>query len=321
MGKSYIIKSSKNGGLKMEIHQLNIFIHVARIKNFTQVGRILGYSQSNISAQIQQLEKEIGGPLFNRFGRKVSLTQYGEELLPYAQQIVSTSIRMENFLKSEEAMGGTVKIGIIESIFELVMEETITNYHKRFPNVRIDLTVDGTARLKEMLQQGSLDFACLIDDALSKTEWNCWYFVDVPIVIISNPNNLLSKKKEISLNDLCDEEFILMEKSAQYTIHFQNRMAENNMKFQSFLKLQSSSMACHLVENANYLSVLPYYSVVKSSEQGKVKILNVNNFSYTQFVQIILHKNKIIIPQIEGFLEELSIALEDIHVNPKMHIY
>ncbi len=42
----------------MEIHQLNIFIHVATIKNFTQAGRILGYSQSNISAQIQQLEKK-----------------------------------------------------------------------------------------------------------------------------------------------------------------------------------------------------------------------------------------------------------------------
>ena len=146
----------------MEIHQLNIFIHVATIKNFTQTGRTLGYSQSNISAQIQQLEKEVGAPLFNRIGRTVTLTQYGEELLPYAQQIVSTAIRMENFLRSDEAISGTIKIGIVESLFEVVMEKTISNYHKRFPNVRIELTVDGTANLKEMLQQGILDFACLI---------------------------------------------------------------------------------------------------------------------------------------------------------------
>ncbi len=109
----------------MEIHQLNIFIHVATIKNFTQAGRILGYSQSNISAQIQQLEKKVGAPLFNRIGRTVSLTQYGEELLPYAQQIVSTAIRMENFLKSDKAMGGTIRIGIVESLFELVMEKKL----------------------------------------------------------------------------------------------------------------------------------------------------------------------------------------------------
>ncbi len=296
----------------MEIHQLNIFIHVATIKNFTQAGRILGYSQSNISAQIQQLEKKVGAPLFNRIGRTVSLTQYGEELLPYAQQIVSTAIRMENFLKSDKAMGGTIRIGIVESLFELVMEKTIKEYHKRFPRVKIELTVDSTYSLKEMLQQGTLDLACLIDNAPSKTEWNCWHIVDVPIVIISNPNNIISKEKNISLNDLKDEEFILMEKSAQYTIYFKDRMAEKGIKFTSFLKLQSASMACRLVENGNYLSVLPHYSVEKSAEQGKVKILNVHNYSHTQYVQIILHPNKVIIPQIEGFLEELCSVLKDV---------
>ncbi|MDR7869395.1 MAG: LysR family transcriptional regulator [Tissierellaceae bacterium] len=296
----------------MEIHQLNIFIHVARIKNFTQVGRILGYSQSNISAQIQQLEKEIGAPLFNRIGRKVSLTQYGEELLPYAQEIVSTAIRMENFLKSDEAMGGTVKVGIVESLFELVTEKTITNYHSRFPNVRIELTVDGTANLKEMLQQGTLDLACLIDDAPSKAEWNCWHVIDVPIVIIANSNYNISKKDNITLRDLKDEEFILMEQSARYTIYFKNKMTETDIKFHSVLKLQSASMACRLVENGHYLSVLPLYSVVKSAEQGKVRILNVEDFSHTQYVQTILHPNKVIIPQIEGFLEELYVVLEDV---------
>lgn len=97
-----------------------------------------------------------------------------------------------------------------------------------------------------------------------------------------------------------------------FTIYFKNRMTENDIRFHSFLKLQNPSMACRLVENGNYLSVLPYYSMVKSAEQEKVKILDVNNFSQTQFVQIILHTNKVIIPQIDGFLEELRIILEDV---------
>lgn len=76
----------------MEIRNLNTFLKVAALRNFTQASRELGYSQSNVSTQIQQLEREVGVPLFNRIGRSVSLTQYGEELLPYAQQIVSTSV-------------------------------------------------------------------------------------------------------------------------------------------------------------------------------------------------------------------------------------
>ncbi len=63
--------------------------------------------------------------------------------------------------------------------------------------MKIELTVDSTYSLKEMLQQGTLDLACLIDNAPpSKTEWNCWHIVDVPIVIISNPNNIISKEKK-----------------------------------------------------------------------------------------------------------------------------
>ena len=84
----------------MEIRNLNTFLQVVSIKNFTQAAKILGYSQSNVSAQIQQLEREVGAPLFNRIGRQVTLTQHGEELIPYAQKIVATALLMENFLKS-----------------------------------------------------------------------------------------------------------------------------------------------------------------------------------------------------------------------------
>ena len=68
----------------MELRNLKTFLRVAALKNFTAAGVELGYSQANISAQIKQLEREVGAPLFDRIGRTVSLTQYGEALLPYA---------------------------------------------------------------------------------------------------------------------------------------------------------------------------------------------------------------------------------------------
>lgn len=294
----------------MRIHQFNIFIHLATIKNFTEVGRVLGYSQSNISAQIQQLESQLDGPLFNRTGRTVSLTQYGEELLPYAQEIVSTATKIQNFHRSDKTMKGTVKIGLVESIFDLAAEQTILNFHNRFPKVKIDLIVDSTSRLNRMLKQGLLDFACTIDDSPSKTEYHCWHIMDVPIVIVSNPNNYISYKGNLSLQDLEFQKFILMEQSATYTTYFENQMYEDNIDFTPVLKLQNPKMACKLVENGDFLSVLPYYSVMKSIQNNKIKILDVENFSYTQYVQIILHKNKVLIPQVEGFLEELKFVLE-----------
>ena len=109
----------------MEIRNLVAFLQVASTKNFTQSAQILGYSQSNISMQIQSLENELGVSLFDRVGHNISLTQYGEELIPYAQQVVSLVMQIQDFQRSDKEMGGTLKIGIVESLFEAIFEETI----------------------------------------------------------------------------------------------------------------------------------------------------------------------------------------------------
>ena len=183
----------------MEIRNLNAFLKVAALKNFTQAARDLGYAQSNISAQIAQLEQELGVPLFNRIGRQVSLTQFGEELLPYAQELCSTAIKIENLHKSEEFLAGTVRIGMTDSISELFPEDSFLAYHHRFPRVHVEIVLDTTARLLERLRNGELDAICVITDPLSATEWKIWKEIRVPIVAVANPTLVVSKKKSVEL--------------------------------------------------------------------------------------------------------------------------
>jgi len=289
----------------MEIRNLNTFLKVASLQNFTQASRELGYSQSNVSAHIQQLESEIGMPLFNRIGRSVSLTQYGEELLPYAHQIVSTALQIDGLFKSDEALGGTIRIGTVESLFNLLMENTVINYHKRFPRVKIELSADATSTLKNNLQRDLLDAACLIDDPLPKTDWYCWHTFEVPIVVVANPSHPLSDRGRVKIEDLSGQDFILMEELAPYTVHFQRIMASHYIEYHSFLKLQSADMARSLVEKGSFLSVLPLYSVKDSVIQGKICILDIPELKQVQSVQLVFHINKVLTPQVQGFTEEL----------------
>ena len=289
----------------MEINQLQIFITVASMQNFTQAGRILGYSQSNISAQIQKLEQEIGAPLFNRIGRSISLTPHGEQLLPYAQQIVSTSKCIENLLKNDGEITGTLHIGMTESLFDMLFEHTVNEYHKRFPLINIDITVDSTENLKRQLQRGLLDFACIIDQQLPQSEWNCYHTSSASIVIVSGKANPLFNADSLKLADLVNEEFILMEEDAPYIVSFMNEAAEKSVKLNTFLYLQSSSMARKLVEKGSFLSVLPQYSVESAVEKGKIRILPVEDFSETQYIQLALHPNKILTPHVSSFLDLL----------------
>ena len=151
----------------MEIRNLKTFLMVASMRNFTHAARELGYSQSNVSTQIQQLEQEIGAPLLNRIGRTVTLTQFGEALLPYAQELCTIATKMENMLKSEDFLGGTVKIGMTDSLSELLLEDAFIAYHAKYPKVKIEISLGTTSTLMERLSSGQLDAACIITQPMA----------------------------------------------------------------------------------------------------------------------------------------------------------
>lgn len=293
----------------MEIRNLNTFLRVATLQNFTQASQELGYSQSNVSVQIKQLEQEVGVPLFDRIGRKVYLTSYGESLLPYARQIISTVLHMENYMKSTEAIEGTIRMGMTDSLFELLLENVLLRFHRRFPRVQLELVLDASATLQSQLQHGLLDAACLIGDPLPQTEWVIWDAVDIPIVLVSNPRHPLASRTQITLEEVSAQELILMEESAPYSRQFQNALAGRHLPCRPFLRLQSADTARKLVEREAFLSLLPLYTVQASVQAGGLCILPVSEWSHTQSVQLVLHRSKALTPQIEGFLEELQMAL------------
>lgn len=71
----------------MELSDLRIFLAVARTRGITRAAQELHTVQSNVSARVHALEKELGAPLFRRHARGVALTHAGEQLLPYAERI------------------------------------------------------------------------------------------------------------------------------------------------------------------------------------------------------------------------------------------
>lgn len=294
-----------------EIRILKTFLRVAALQNFTKAAEELGYSQSNVSIQMSQLEKTVGFPLFDRIGKNIRLTSYGEALIPYAQHVVSAAIELETFMKTNELLEGTIRVGMTNSLFELLLETALLNYHCRFPRVRLELFLDSTASLVDLLRHDKLDMACLIGDALPRMDWKIWNAVEVPIVIVANSTHPLAREKEISLEQIAAQEIILMEESAPYSRQFEAALSARQLLCRPFLRLQSADAALRLVERGCFVSVLPLYSVQSAVQAGTLRCLHVPEWKGTQYVQMVLYRGKAITPQIQGFLEELAAILND----------
>ena len=69
----------------MELRNIKSFLKIAECGSFSQAANYLGYAQSTVTFHIQQLEEELGYSLFERIGKKISLTSYGENFLPLAK--------------------------------------------------------------------------------------------------------------------------------------------------------------------------------------------------------------------------------------------
>lgn len=92
----------------MEIRNINTFLKTAATQNISKAARALGYSQSAVTVQIRQLEKELGIQLFERIGKKISLTERGVELTAYANEIMRVTNQALTFASVEGEMEGTL---------------------------------------------------------------------------------------------------------------------------------------------------------------------------------------------------------------------
>lgn len=288
----------------MEIRHMHTFLQVAATQSFTKAAETLGYSQANVSFQVRQLEDELGAPLFDRIGKRAHLTQYGEMLIPLAQQIVSTARKAETLFRDKETLEGTLRIGFVESLFECLFRQTVLRFHRQFPRVTLEATVDATSELLKRLHAGQLDIVCLIDSNLVDPAIHYWKTVQCSILIVASPDHPLARRERLDLRDLNGQEFVLMEDTAPYILDFNGLLLRENIRINPFLKVQSPAAALQLIVQGNYLSLLPDYSAKEAIRTGRVARLDIPSFSQSQTVQFLVHKNKVLTPQIEGFLSD-----------------
>jgi DNA-binding transcriptional LysR family regulator len=136
----------------MDIDQLLAFDRIAREGSFSRAARQLDITQPTISARIQALEEEIGGPLFVRGGRKLALTERGESFLTYVQRALEVlNEGIEAARLSEQGQRGRITIGTMQSLAGGFLAEAIVEFHDTHPKVDFFVRTGHSDQIIEML--------------------------------------------------------------------------------------------------------------------------------------------------------------------------
>ncbi|GIP34806.1 LysR family transcriptional regulator [Paenibacillus sp. J2TS4] len=141
----------------MEISDLVIFQSVAKEGSVSGAARQLNYVQSNVTARIKQLEKELRTSLFYRHSRGMTLTPEGKKLLEYSDKIIFTMKEMQSAFQDPDQPAGNVEIGTVETVIRL--PQILSVYYHRYPNVDLSLVTGVTEELVQDVIHHRLDGA------------------------------------------------------------------------------------------------------------------------------------------------------------------
>lgn len=141
--------------MAMELNEIEAFVTITRTGGFTRAATVLCISQPAISRRMELLERELGAPLFERFSTGVRLTEAGQALLPYAQQVLAAMHDGAAAVRAlEEEEQGSITLALVGTLASTWLTEQLQAFRESYPRVRLLLRTARSAEVSDLVQQG-----------------------------------------------------------------------------------------------------------------------------------------------------------------------
>ena len=287
----------------MEIRNLITFTKVAETQSLSKAARLLGYAQSTVTMQMQQLEQELGVHLFDRIGKQISLTHQGQVFYQYAVSIRNDLEQAKNAVADPSTLSGKLCLGTIESICASIFPDLLAEYHRLHPEVTISIVTDSPGVLLDRMNENTIDIVYLLDRRIYDNRWCKTLEEPEENIFVASPDHELAlAKRELELDEVLRFPFFLTEKDASYRHMLEQYLASINRSVKPFLEIGSTEFIIHMLLKNTGISFLPKFTVQRELQQKQLTALNVRGFQMQTWRQIFYHKNKWVTREMQEFL-------------------
>jgi LysR family transcriptional regulator, transcription activator of glutamate synthase operon len=196
----------------MELRHLVYFEAVARHSHVSRAATELSIAQPAISKQLHDLERELGaGPLFERVGRRLRLTETGHAFLAHARAILAQVDTARAEMRERAGLrGGRVTIGAPPTVGERLLPGVLAEFHRRYPDVELRMHEGGTPALLRLLDSGEVDIAVVTLPIPRHGLRVTPLFAERLVVVVAQGHRLASRRS-VAFEELAEEPFLLYE--------------------------------------------------------------------------------------------------------------
>lgn len=194
----------------MNINQIRYVKAVAETGSFTLAAEQCYVTQPTLSNGIAQLEQEFEEKIFTRTTRIVSLTPFGEHILPYIEKALAAQAELShvsrNFKKLTQKI---IRIGTSPIICSQWLIPMIETFRKAYPDTEIILHEQNMADLYRMLDDELLDCVFGVED-LKKSSWNTIPLYQEPLYFIPRSTHIKGTQQTVPFSEITDETFVMV---------------------------------------------------------------------------------------------------------------
>ena len=276
----------------LNLHQLSTFQVVAKHCSFVRAAEELHFSQPAVSAQIRHLEKSLGIKLFDQIGRKTHLTQAGEELYLYSQKIFSV---IDETLEVMEALRsphyGRLSVGADTTVGSYVIPGLLGKFRQIYPQVEILLQVLNRLALVDAILNNRVEMAIMgsvPDDAPVEIEPLAYN----PLVLVAAPTHRLAGLKNVPMEELGREHFLLRESGSGTRAALETALAEAGIPLQVSMQVGNNSAIKQGVAAGLGIALISRVAIDMELETSRPVILDVEGFPIVRQWRIVHIKGK-----------------------------
>lgn len=251
----------------MDAGDLKIFQAVAREGSISKAAIALNYVQSNVTTRIRQLEEQLQAPLFRRSNRGMSLTPAGENLLLYADKIVSLIYEAEQSVLIGDKPVGSLRLGSIETAASKLLTPLLAEYRSRYPDVQPALVTGGTHELMQKVIRHEVHGA-FIYGPQNIPELNYMKVLEEELVLIAEPR----AQESYGLQEWLSKPMLFFEVGCTHREQAEALLRDQGVPTIQVTEYGTLDNIIHGVSAGLGVSLLPRSTVVQAQSRGEVHI-------------------------------------------------
>lgn len=294
----------------MELKNLRTFQAIVDHGSYQKAAEFLGYTQSTISVQVQQLEEEFGVPLFERVGRRMVLTQVGEQALAQTREVLCAADRLAEIGQEGRSLTGTLRVDLPETLLCYQLPPVIKAFREQAPKVRLILRNRNNLRMTENVRDGVCDLG------LGYTaEWNRDALIVEPVGMQAEV--VLLAAPEFAYPDFTTPHqnkpasLIIDESDSLFRRRLEHDFRERDIVLDETIELWGTEAIKRCVMENLGFTYLPRAAAQEELASGRLVELEAPISGVSYPLLSVRHKNRWVTPAMELFLRLLRERLAE----------